>query len=274
MKKTFLIICAIIFSLNHVIAQKDSLIIKPRLHEKKNLEDSAIKIGNQDLYFSENNNYNLSFLKDSLVNASHLRQYKTMVFRYSNRNSKTIYYLHQWSVPIVIYFDKSFPKEIKSEFEIFYSKFNNINNLSISFTNNIEKANYYFKVTENPINAYDADYEFDSEEEKENSVLTGATYSLMNFDNKFYSGVLFVNEKQITNHNKLIKQLKQLFFMSLGSFYLTSSKSKTNSLLSKKYTNSQIISERDIAFMKIHYANIFSQKIDSDAFQEILNLNN
>lgn len=235
-----------------------------------NKNTKKILLANETLYDNYTKSHNLQYLNEALyLNKKTLRRYKAQIFRFTYEYSKTVYELKQWNAPIVVYIDRKIPKNIVQDFKKFYTQIDSIENLKISFTSNIKKANYFIKTTTEKIKSYSKDYEFDSEEEKENSILTGAKYNLLTDDNnKFYSGILTVNiDKEI----KLLKQLKQLFFMSLGQFY-TSQYYPKESILSKTYENKKSISQFDLDLLKIHYSIIYDQRINGTTFEKLIKL--
>jgi hypothetical protein len=251
------------------IAQND--VLKPRISfttdsVSANPQAEKVILTDKVIYTQLNKPY---LFNDTLFKSPYiLKIYKNFAFR-----NKPKYVLKQWNCPIVIYFDSEIPKNVIENFNTFYAQLNQVKNLNISFTKNFEKANYYIKSTSKKINSYSEKYKFKSEEERKNSVLTGATYHLnTDENNKFYSGVLTIN---ITNKSdlELLKQLKQLFFLSLGNFY-TSNMGDKNSLLNKNYKKVDYISSFDINLLKMHYINIYDQKINRAIFNKLIKNSN
>jgi hypothetical protein len=224
------------------------------------------------LYNLNTNSYDLSFLNDSLYNEKFLKIYNAMGFAVSNNKLKSEFELKQWNAPIVVYFDKQIPKPVVKQFETFYNQISNLEHLRIGFTSNIKKANYYIKTTSESINAYNEDFKFDSEIERENSYFTGATYLLDTDDNnKFYNGILTINIERGKSNMAILKQLKQLFFLSLGNFD-TGFKIDESSLLSNNYKNTDTFSKFDLDLLKLHYSIIYPQKIDDRTFSKLMKL--
>jgi hypothetical protein len=263
MKKILFIV--FIFTYCFALSQNDNL--KHRIEftadsEYSNSQTNKVVLSNKVLYAKTREPY---LFNDSIFKLKKtLRLYKSLVFRHKDE-----LLLKQWNTPIIIYFDKKIPKTVIENFSQFYSQLNNIKNLNISFTKNIEKANYYIQSTNKNINAYPDTYTFKSEEERINSILTGATYSLItDKNNKFYAGILTIN---ISNKDDLaiLKQLKQLFYMGLGNFY-SSKKFDRDSLLSDKYEKVDYISNFDLTLLKMHYINIYDQKITREIFNNLI----
>lgn len=252
-------------------------LFKPRLlfssqESKTNKKTEIIILETDTLYNINSNVYNLKFLNDSLYSENFLQVYNIAAFIMSRKKSGTNYELKQWNAPIIIYFDKKIPKSVIKEFRKFYSQINGFEHLKISFTSNIEKATYYIKTTSKIINAYNEDFTFDSEIERENAILTGATYSLnTDFNNKFYSGILTINIDRGRTNIAILKQLKQLFFMSLGNFY-NGYLIDDSSLLSNDYINSKTISKFDLDILKLHYSMIYPQKMYDKTFDKLIKL--
>ena len=248
---------------------------KPRLlfgsqENRTDTNTEIIVLETDTLYNLNTNSYDLEFLNDSLYSKNFLQLYNVMGFGESNNKSKSEYKLRQWNAPIVIYFDKQIPKSIIKDFEKFYNQINHLENLEIRFTSNIKKANYYIKTTSEDIIAYSKDFKFDSELERENHYFTGANYFLnTDGNNKFYNGILNINIERGKNNIAILKQLKQLFFLSLGNFYL-GFKVDESSLLNNDYLNSQTFSTFDLDLLKLHYSIIYPQKIDDGAFNKLI----
>lgn len=230
-------------------------------------------INDSTIISKPNKTPNLKPFCEYLDNKNLLNRYKSRVFRYSNKNSKKVFYVKQWNTQIIVYLDEKIPKEQKKELTNFFIKFNNINNLVVTCTNDIEKANYYIKVIDKSKHGYNEDYTFDNEEERRTFPLTNTTYNLLNDKSlKFYCGVLSINSEEFKNDLTLaIKKIKQVFFMSLGDFSLSYFGNK-DSLLSDEYVNSDTLSKEDIDILKIHYSVLYDQKIHSNQFDEILTL--
>lgn len=251
--------------------------IKPRLSfNYNNINDKKVcKIiskSEDTLYGCYNKTINLDYLNESLYHEGLFKRYRMMIFRFSNSKSKTVHYLKQWSTPIVIYIDKNLPKTIREKFKDFYAQLKNIPNLNITFTNNFDRANYYIKTTSKEVNGYSEDYEFRSEKARENSILTGANYNLYKDKNeKHYAGILKIKISNSKSNEMRLKQLKQLFFMSLGQFSTGLSVPK-NSLLHRSYDNSDTIISHDLDYLKLHYGTIYSQKIDGTTFEELIKI--
>lgn len=251
--------------------------IKPRLSfvpDKWTATDLShyIIIDKDTLYASYKTDFDTSLLKSYLEDdEGFLNHYRMIVFLFTDKNSKVIYEVKQWAAPIIVYLDKNLPKTVRSQFEEFYSQIQDVKNLKIGFTSKLKDANYQIKVTTTPIKANKNDSEISNKKNNINSILNGGTYSLLTDDNnKFYSGILSIN---INGRNDIdvIKQLKQLFFMSLGSFY-GGFVSDNNSLLSKHYDNSSNFSDFDLKILKMHYHNIYEQKINGTTFLKLYNL--
>ena len=226
-----------------------------------------------DHTFSELENTN--YLDTSAYfNKDIFKTYQYVVFCNSTETSKTVFEHKQWNDTIVVYLDSELPKEVKKAFKTFFINLNKyeIKNLNITFTNALEKANFYIKISSDSIYTYGEDYIFNKNIAKEDAITTGATYNLLtDKNNKFYSGVLSVNPLQSNTNEKLLKQLKQLFFISLGQFQFSSYIGK-GSLLSKDYNNTNTISVKDIELLRIHYGTIYDQKINGTTFKKLLNI--
>jgi len=253
----------------------DSL-VKPRYIFQKTKTENHLKnkfiIIGSDTLFGKKNQESPLFIKSD-YDSDILKLYRKLVFQNTNRNSQKRYFIKQWSTPIIVFIDKSLPNIISKKFQEFYSQLN-IPNLNISFTSDIEQANYFIKTTSKDVNSYDENFEFDTVEEKQNSIYTGATYNLLNdYNNKFYGALLVISIKNNSNYEKKIRQLKQLFYTSLSLLYITN-KVPNESLLSKKYKNLNHIDEFDLTLLRIHYHTIYDQPIDKYTFEKLTRLYN
>jgi len=275
---------AFIILTNPLLAQNkfDDIVPHKRLfsstviNSSNNVREQVI-ISNDTLY----DNYNFSELKyanylnpSAYSNKNIFKTYQFVVFYNSTETSKTVYELKQWNTAIIVYMDTKLPKSIRKDFKNFFSSLKkyDIRNLNITFTNNLEKANFYIKTSSKTIYTYGEEYVFDKKLNKEAYITTGATYHLLtDNNNKFYSGILSVNPSQSNTNEKLLKQLKQIFFIGLGHFQFSKYIGK-DSLLSKKYNNSNNISKKDIELLRIHYGAIYDQKINGTTFKKLLNI--
>ena len=70
-------------------------------------------------------------------------------------------------------------------FKTFFTGLNKyeIKNLNITFTNTLEKANFYIKKTSEKIYTFGEDYVFNNNINKEDAITTGATYHLLTDNN-------------------------------------------------------------------------------------------
>lgn len=252
-------------------------ILKPRLlfsfEKNKANKDTEIVILENDTLFNINSNIiDMKFLNDTIYSKKFLNTYNAIGFGITGKDYRNGYQLKQWNAPIVVYFDKNISNEVIKGFKLFFSQISNLEHLNISFTSQIKNANYFIKTTSEEMNVYNEDYKFESDTERKNSFLTGATYLLANdSNNKFYSGILSININRNQTSLAILKQLKQLFFLSLGNFDIGFD-INSSSLLSRKYINSDTISEFDYNLIKLHYSTIYPQKIDDNAFKKLIKI--
>lgn len=280
MRNILLIFCSFIIAFSAIAQNSYDNLIEPRIQVVQNenqIENSEhfIVLENDTLYANSHDGINLMYLiPDRYDDPLMLRYYQRMVFCYLKDNPPIVYNLMQWNEPIVIYMDKEFPKAVHESFKTFISnlRVDEITHLNISFTNRLKHSNYHIKSTKEPINGYDKDYKFDSEEERTNDLLTGSTYNLItDASNKFYGGILQIHTESFETNAYITKRLKQLFYKSLGNF-VADNYIDTNSLSHNNYDNSETISEFDITILKIHYSLIYNQKINYAKFKELLKL--
>lgn len=252
-------------------------IVKPRLsfvsdkYEATDLQDYIALCVHDTLYAKYKTGLQISSLNDSLFKD------EKFVAKYMNtffyRNDKDNRYISQWSVPIVVHIDKKITKSTRENFEEFFAQINNVENLNISFTSKKQKANYHIKVVDTVVNAYSENYTFDNETDRKNSFRTGATYKMLDDGNyKRFSGSILINLED-KSENLILKQLKQLFYMSLGQFTF-SRKYNEDSIFSNKYDNRNQLIPDDLNILNLHYATIYDQKINQSTFRKIYSLIN
>ncbi|TYB76393.1 hypothetical protein [Bizionia myxarmorum] len=278
MRKLIVLFCFFIVVFSSFAQNKYDSIGEPRIQVIKNDKTADISgrflvLENDILYPYSNNSADLNFLlPDNYDYNRMLGYYQRVVYCYLTDNPPIVYQLMQWSVPIVIYMDKDIPKDVQDDFKNFISKLqmDNIKHLDISFTKRFKNSNYHIKSTETAVNGYDKNYEFDSEEDRLNDLLTGSTYKLVtDGNNKFYGGVLQIHLKSFQTNDDVTKRLKQLFYKSLGNF-VADNYIETNSLLHNDYDNSAEILDFDLNILKIHYSLIYDQRIYLADFRNLL----
>jgi len=274
-KLTFIICYFIFFYHNTIFSQSYNDIVTPRINclgnvNSYNKDKSYIILENDTLHTLERDVEYLYHLNEGNYSKEIISRYYKQAFRYTTEDSKNVKYIKQWNDDIVIYIDSDFPKVVQKEFETFCEQFKKIRNLNIEFTKNKDKSNFYIKSVNKPVNGYDDQY-FESDEERKNFIYTGATYKLVIDNNKkYYAGILSVYISDSSNE-RLLKQLKQLFFSSLGQFD-PSSYYEDSSILSKDYNNSPVLSENDLQLLQLNYVIIYQQKINSNTFVKLLKL--
>lgn len=269
MMKLILVFC-FNFILFSAFAQNSYFdIVKPRIdclpNNKPALQNGEYIVLTKDtLYPKMRLEPNLDFVKSTKERRRIVSRYESQIFRFEDSTS----ILKQWNSDIVVYLDKQIPKGVSENLMTFYEQINEINNLNILFTSKLKDANYYIKVTSEKVNVYGEDYKFNSEEERLKDIYTCATYRIITDNNyKNYAGVLKINISNSDNEF-LLKQLKQMFFISLGQFYKYYGYEET-SLLSDKYNNSNTISDNDLELLRMHYAIIYEQKINGNTFKAL-----
>jgi hypothetical protein len=198
-----------------------------------------------------------------------LNKYFSSVFYHSNEKSKNVYYLRQWNADIKIYFDKSFPKNLKNSLSKFLKNYNGIKNLQISVVNNIDDANYL--ILDSKEIFFDDYYDVDNEQKRLDFVFNNGRYSLIGGNRKQIKGCkLKLNTTNQQSTETLKKNLNQLFFLSLGRFFLNTYEKGDNRLLNKNYKYSEELSELDLALLKIHYNVIYTKNVNSNLFRKII----
>ncbi len=223
------------------------------------ISDESIKTS-EKLPFQKSKNYCSYIKNDSLV-----KLYKDVVFNNANYGIYDPVITMQWKSRIIIYLDKSIPKKIRKNFIGFFQQINDIENLNIEFTRNIEKANYLIKNTSEDLltkmNLYD----------KEDSYpLSHVYYNLLSDNNsKFFGGTLSINLDAITDKSLILPKLKQLFFISLGQFVIDRNVEK-NSLLRIGYENTTQISKKDLTLLKLHYIQLHDKPLSCLSYSKFI----
>lgn len=256
--------------------EKYTDIIKPRVsfvsEKAKSTDLTKWVVIDRDTFYSKyKTNYDLSYLDESLYAEELFFIYEYFVFQFTDENSEKAYNIFQWSTPIVVYLDKKIPETVRKQFEDFFSQINNIDNLRISFTSKLENANYFIKTSSKIINGYKDDFKFSSEEKRKNSIYTGITFEMSTDNNhKYYSCILTINTSE-KDDIKLLQQLKQLFFVSLGKFSVSESFEK-ESLFSTNYDNNSKILDSDLDVLRVHYGIIYDREINGTTFKKLIKL--
>ncbi|MGY0392579.1 hypothetical protein ACW5R3_08505 [Bizionia sp. KMM 8389] len=280
MIKNIIVVCIQLVSLFVFSQSNYNTIVKPRIQALSNNhtdidENYHFYLEHDTLYANNIDNNKLQFLLEERYDYKRMvSHYRRIVFCYLTPNPPVVYQLKQWNAPIVIYIDKAFSKATRNAFTDFISNLEaaNISNLNFSFTNKVEKANFYIKASRTPINGYGDDFKFKSETERKNNLLTGSTYNLItDNNNKFYGGILELYLEGFKSDAVINKRLKQLFFKSLGNFVADNYKD-TNSLLHKNYVDTDVISDFDINILKIHYLIIYDQIITDSTFKKLIQI--
>lgn len=200
-----------------------------------------------------------------------LLRYMLSIFYCCNENSTQTYSLLQWNTPINVYFDKSIPKEIKKNLKHFINQLNNIPNLTISVSKKVKNANYLITKSGKTFSFSRELYKFESKEEEQNFAFNNGDYiPLVDRNNKIYGCILELNPENILDNTVFESNLKQLFFLSLGRFFLNVKKNEEHSFFNFKYNLNNDVSPEDLELLKFHYQNIYPQKIDLNVFREIL----
>ncbi|PSG88073.1 hypothetical protein [Aurantibacter aestuarii] len=191
-----------------------------------------------------------------------LKKYSFHTFGYSDNKS-----IQQWIVPIRVYFDPLIDKSIVSNFKRFIIPFSSIENLDISVVDDINKANYYFKVFDKEISAFThEDLKDFSLEEKKTLTFSLMTYNLnVKSNNQIYSCIFKISSKELENPLFLSK-LKKGFYLSLNRFY-SSSLAENYSILNKNTEYVEEVSDYDLAMLKIHYHYIFKTPVYLNQFE-------
>lgn len=200
------------------------------------------------------------YTNDSLV-----KKYKKAVFYYEWNDDK-LQKSNQWNSDIKVYFAPSIPRNVRTKFIKFYNPLNTINNLKIDFVKNIEDSNYVIKVSNTIIpNLTIRDNKYD-----ETHPLSKISYSMLtDKTRKFYAGTMQIDLDNLDDKSLLLPKLKQVFFLSLGSFIINKSFSET-SLVSSQYINSETISIEDFELIKMHYFKIYDQLVSASKIDELV----
>ncbi|WP_299335351.1 hypothetical protein [uncultured Psychroserpens sp.] len=232
------------------VFKKDSLVIIPR---ETKLDSS-------------------SFIVNNKIDKKLLNRYKISVFYYSNAKSRYPYYVKQWNAPIVIYMDKALPKQLRKSVKLFISNFEGIDNLNITITKNKNKANYYIKPTDKIF--INKSYIFENYYEEERFAFNNGDYVILPSENQQIQGcILELNLNTHLSIDILESNLKQLFFLSLGRFFVIHNDRDVTSYLSPFYEPQNNLSMSDLTMLKIHYSHIYEFPTTSTEFNNLLKAN-
>ncbi len=210
----------------------------------------------------------LHFLNDFdlFSNSYFLKKYKKLIF---GLDKNVI--IHQWSGPVIVYFDKKIPKPIIEDLKVFINSFPNIKNLDISITNNINEANYLFKVSSKDVTALTekqlSDY---TEAQLENYPYYKIIHDWHGNKNyKLYVSTLTISQSFLDNHT-ILDNLKKVFFISLlqAKGYTVND---DTSILYRKNKGFKTLGAFDIVMLKYHYKTIYKFKVDFNVFTAMEN---
>ncbi|WP_298899201.1 hypothetical protein [uncultured Psychroserpens sp.] len=200
-----------------------------------------------------------------------LNRYRVSVFYYTNSKTNHTYYAKQWNVPILIYIDKSFPKQLKKSLKQFLSVFDSVDNLNISITSNINKANYYVKPTKKLFT--NNSYKFENEIDKKKFAFNNGDYTILSSgDEKIKGCILELNTHLEVDIKILENNLKQLFFLSLGRFFVIHRDKDISSYLCPTYQFQDHISPSDLNILKMHYNYIYEFPVSDTEFSKLTKL--
>ena len=227
---------------NHVIVDNDTLIFI----------DNDYKVRGVLVKYEE---------KDSTF----LEIYKDIVYKkYSNPvkdQKQQKEYMKLWKVPIKIYFDDAFDKNLqKTIIDAANNLSSQIDSLKITFVKNIEESNYiiYEMLDENSTK-----YSFDI---KNNQFID---YYMKWNKGKIYEAKLELNLQKYPTISKEItaNYLLQNFYQTLGRFF-TTEKVPCNSMFSICNRNNKVLSEYDLEIIKYHYSYGICKFTDLETFEE------
>ena len=210
----------------------------------------------------------LSFVKDFdlFKNNYFLRHYKSLIFK---QDSSAIIY--QWKEPIVVYFDHNIPQEITKNISQFILSIPEIDNLNITISKDINKANYYIKIANQEVSALTNKQKAEAPKD----LIKTYPFSKIIYDwngdynYKMYSGVLQISPSYI-NDPQLLDDLKKVFFISLiqSKGYRVYD---NTSILSSSNSNFSTLGAMDIVLLKYHYKNLYKFKVDYTVFSALEN---
>jgi hypothetical protein len=267
MKKNFHLIISILFTTCIFCQTNYDEIITSR----KNI----LKTKDTTLYIKNTDKTDLTFLcKNNYKEEKIFSTYNYSVFQYSRKVKNKFLYINQWNTHIIVFFDKEISKNLIKRFKLYFNQLKNIKNLKISYTKDIENANYYFKVTNEKVSGFGKKYKFKKGFKKDIHPFYNMTYKLLtDKNNKFYSCITQINRQELQNNTLAFKKIKQLFYLSLGNFVIKKY-GIDYSLISLKYSDEETISEHDLDFLKIHYGKIYEQKVDLKTFEKLKKIAN
>lgn len=270
----FFLLC--VFSFSYGQNNRSSTIESKISFQKSNKavnQSSPFTITSKDtFYIDKPNPIDVSyFLKIYKQDPELFKKYSTAIFYYSRKSSSTVYRLMQWKKPIVIYFDRSIPKSIVKKIRTFLKQLENIDNLTIGFTKDLSKSNYWVQLTNKEISVDPSIYGIKEEKERQNFVFKNCNYSIITDNNSGIIGCkLNLNESELLNEDLCFTKLKQAVFLSLGRFFMHNKVDSRQSFLSPIYDDQNVISEMDLEILRMHYSYIFDQRIDSTDFYNLL----
>lgn len=176
--------------------------------------------------------------------------------------------LKHFKVPVVIFFDRGFSKNQINNFKKFVLSFPKIENLEISFTKDIEKANYFFDIVNYNVSAYKKEQIEEYETYADKSKLTFlnmAFTNLQDLNNKLISCHYLINES-ILNDSDFLSKLKKGFYISLARLN-PKPIAPNQSILGLGFNENNILSSYDGQMLKFHYELMYDFKINIETFE-------
>jgi len=254
-------------------------VAEPRLKLEDDLNalernsEMAYTVSSKDTFYVERGKpFDMSYFKTIMrTNPDLIGYYMKSAFYFTASNSSYNYRSRQWMVPVKIYFDKDIPRNIKKEVEKFYKNIEDVPNFSISFTNDIDKANYQIKLT-NAIMIDEAErYGITDEFKARRLFFNGCNYTVISDGSKNIMGcTLKINKKELEDPSILLSKIKQGLFLSFGRFFMINGIQLNESFLSATYENQDTLSLVDLEILKMHYSQIFDESIDASEFIQLL----
>ncbi|WP_431134447.1 hypothetical protein [Psychroserpens mesophilus] len=269
------------FSING-FSQNEGNIIKPRikftkLESKKRIKNELYyTISNNDTFYIEE--YKFKSLNDFQYDKEKtpylLEHFSTSVFFNTNKYSKKTYQLYQWKVPLVIYFDKAISNRIKKRVKTFYEITDSIHNLNITFTNNLDKANYRIFITDKTFDIDPYDFGITDSLEMQKFFFNNCYYSIVSDNSNGIIGCsMKINRKQLDSDDILLTNIKQGIFLSLGRFHYNYYLTSENSLTSLIYDNRDVLSNLDLNLLRLHYFQLYDRLVDGTDIFKLLQSN-
>lgn len=185
-----------------------------------------------------------------------------MMTIFHHRNAK---YLKQWKEEVTVFISKELKPEILKKFKAFVQSFPQLKNFKVSIVKDKKLANYFIKTTSDFKSIHDG--KGYSEKQKRESNYYNLNYKIRAVGSGFKSCILTFDPKRIYDDKVFLKQLKVVFFTTMGQFQQDSWR-RNMSILNYRNDDVHQLTDFDLRLLRYHYQHIFNESIEAIDFKD------